>query len=169
MAADSNQQSNFREQVEVTLQDGRSFEGTVLNADLHSDIAIVKIKSKAPLPAAKLGNSSNLRPGDWVLAMGCPLTLQNTITAGIVSCVDRKSSDLGLGGMHREYLQTDCAINQGNSGGPLVNVDGEVVGVNIMKLLGADGLNFAVPIDSVSKIVEHFKRNGYVCSMNTSS
>ncbi|KAL6558049.1 hypothetical protein OROMI_018399 [Orobanche minor] len=162
MTADSNQQSNFREQVEVTLQDGRSFEGTVLNADLHSDIAILKIKSKAPLPAAKLGNSSKLRPGDWVLAMGCPLTLQNTITAGIVSYVDRKSSDLGLGGMHREYLQTDCAINQGNSGGPLVNVDGEVVGVNIMKVLGADGLNFAVPIDSVSKIVEHFKRNGRV-------
>ncbi|CAA0816816.1 Trypsin family protein with PDZ domain [Striga hermonthica] len=148
--------------VEVTLQDGRSFEGTVVNADLHSDIAIVKIKSKTPLPAAKLGNSGKLRPGDWVLAMGCPLTLQNTITAGIVSCVDRKSSDLGLGGMHREYLQTDCAINQGNSGGPLVNVDGEVVGVNIMKVLGADGLNFAVPIDSVSKIVEHFKRNGRV-------
>ncbi|KAL6560558.1 hypothetical protein OROGR_004117 [Orobanche gracilis] len=154
--------SSSKGKVEVALQDGRSFEGTVLNADLHSDIAILKIKSKAPLPAAKLGNSSKLRPGDWVLAMGCPLTLQNTITAGIVSCVDRKSSDLGLGGMHREYLQTDCAVNQGNSGGPLVNVDGEVVGVNIMKVLGADGLNFAVPIDSVSKIVEHFKRNGRV-------
>ncbi|PIN26990.1 Serine protease [Handroanthus impetiginosus] len=148
--------------VEVTLQDGRSFEGTVVNADLHSDIAIVRIKSKTPLPKAKFGSSSKLRPGDWVVAMGCPLTLQNTITAGIVSCVDRKSSDLGLGGMQREYLQTDCAINEGNSGGPLVNVDGEVVGVNIMKVLGADGLNFAVPIDSVSKIIEHFKRNGRV-------
>lgn len=97
--------------VEVTLQDGRSFEGTVVNADLHSDIAIVKIKSKTPLPTAKLGSSSKLRPGDWVVAIGCPLSLQNTITAGIVSCVDRKSSDLGLGGMRREYLQTDCAIN----------------------------------------------------------
>ncbi|XP_042056640.1 putative protease Do-like 14 isoform X2 [Salvia splendens] len=148
--------------VEVTLQDGRSFEGTVVNADLHADIAIVKIKSKTPLPTAKLGTSSKLRPGDWVVAMGCPLTLQNTVTAGIVSCVDRKASDLGLGGMHREYLQTDCAINPGNSGGPLVNADGEVIGVNIMKLLGADGLNFAVPIDSVSKIIEHFKRNGRV-------
>lgn len=154
--------SSSKGKVEVTLQDGRSFEGTVVNADLHSDIAIVRIKSKTPLPTAKLGSSSKLRPGDWVVAMGCPLTLQNTITAGIVSCVDRKSSDLGLGGMQREYLQTDCAINQGNSGGPLVNVDGEVVGVNIMKVLGADGLNFAVPIDSVSKIVEHFKKNGRV-------
>nr|GMD48122.1 putative protease Do-like 14 [Ipomoea batatas] len=148
--------------IDVTLQDGRSFEGIVENADLHSDIAIVKIKSKTPLPCAKLGSSTKLRPGDWVIAMGCPLSLQNTITAGIVSCVDRKSSDLGLGGMRREYLQTDCAINAGNSGGPLVNVDGEVVGVNIMKVLAADGLGFSVPIDSVSKIIEHFKQNGRV-------
>ncbi|KAK9291419.1 hypothetical protein L1049_019366 [Liquidambar formosana] len=119
--------------VEVTLQDGRTFEGMVVNADLHSDIAIVKIKSKTPLPMAKLGRSSKLRPGDWVVAMGCPLSLQNTITAGI-----------------------------GNSGGPLVNIDGEVVGVNIMKLLAADGLGFSVPIDSVCRIIDHFKKNGRV-------
>ncbi|KAK4478087.1 hypothetical protein RD792_017352 [Penstemon davidsonii] len=150
------------QQVEVTLQDGRAFEGTVVNADLHSDIAIVRIKSKAPLPTAKLGTSSKLRPGDWVVAVGCPLTLQNTVTAGIVSCVDRKSSDLGLGGMQREYLQTDCAINQGNSGGPLINIDGEVVGVNTMGVHKAQGLSFAVPVDSVSKIIDHFKRNGRV-------
>ncbi|GLT47630.1 hypothetical protein SLA2020_213140 [Shorea laevis] len=70
--------------VGVTLQDGRTFEGTVVNADLHSDIAMVKMKSKTPLPAAKLGSSSKLRPGDWVLSLGCPLSLQNTVTAGIV-------------------------------------------------------------------------------------
>ncbi|KAI3676042.1 hypothetical protein L1987_85638 [Smallanthus sonchifolius] len=154
--------SSSKGKVDVTLQDGRSFEGTVVNADLHSDIAIVKINSKTPLPTAKLGSSSSLRPGDWVVALGCPLSLQNTITAGIVSCVDRKSSDLGLGGMRREYLQTDCAINAGNSGGPLVNIDGEVIGVNIMKVLAADGLSFSVPIDSVSKIIEHFKTKGRV-------
>ncbi|KAK8564837.1 hypothetical protein V6N13_019980 [Hibiscus sabdariffa] len=148
--------------VDVTLQDGRTFEGTVVNADFHSDIAIVKIKSKTPLPTAKLGSSSKLRPGDWVIAMGCPLSLQNTVTAGIVSCVDRKSSDLGLGGMRREYLQTDCAINAGNSGGPLVNIDGEIIGVNIMKVAAADGLSFSIPIDSVSKIIEHFKKRGRV-------
>ncbi|XP_024026917.1 putative protease Do-like 14 [Morus notabilis] len=148
--------------VDITLQDGRTFEGTVVNADVHSDIAIVKINSKSPLPTAKLGSSSMLQPGDWVIAMGCPLSLQNTVTAGIVSCVDRKSSDLGLGGMRREYLQTDCAINPGNSGGPLVNIDGEVVGVNIMKVYAADGLSFAVPIDSVTKIIEHFKKRGRV-------
>nr|KAJ0184898.1 hypothetical protein LSAT_V11C900491010 [Lactuca sativa] len=193
--------SSSKGKVDVTLQDGRTFEGIVVNADLHSDIAIVKITSKTPLPTAKLGSSSSLRPGDWVVAMGCPLSLQNTITAGIVSCVDRKSSDLGLGGMRREYLQTDCAINasrketkvtiktdlmltaqcdypsshtlhrgikekekgkMGNSGGPLVNIDGEVIGVNIMKVLAADGLSFSVPIDSVSKIIDHFKTNGRV-------
>lgn len=71
-------------QIDVTLQDGRTFEGTVVNSDLHSDIAIVKIKSKTPLPTAKLGSSSKLRPGDWVIAMGTPLSLQNTVTAGIV-------------------------------------------------------------------------------------
>lgn len=148
--------------VDVTLQDGRQFEGTVVNADFHSDIAVVKIRSKTPLPSAKLGSSGKLHPGDWVVALGCPLSLQNTVTAGIVSCVDRKSSDLGLGGMRREYLQTDCAINQGNSGGPLVNLDGEVVGINIMKIVAADGLSFAVPIDSAAKIIEHFRKSGRV-------
>lgn len=73
----------------MTLQDGRTFEGTVVNADLHSDIAIVRIKSKTPLPTAKLGSSSKLRPGDWVVAVGCPLSLQNTITAGIVRYDDK--------------------------------------------------------------------------------
>uniref|UniRef100_A0A0D9XQT8 PDZ domain-containing protein n=1 Tax=Leersia perrieri TaxID=77586 RepID=A0A0D9XQT8_9ORYZ len=138
----------LRGKVSVTLQDGREFEGKVLNADRHSDIAVVKIKSNTPLPSASLGSSSKLRPGDWVVALGCPLSLQNTVTAGIVSCVDRKSSDLGLGG--------------GNSGGPLVNLDGEIVGVNVMKVWAADGLSFAVPIDSIVKIVENFKKNGRV-------
>ncbi|KAM1549377.1 hypothetical protein ACFX1Z_010436 [Malus domestica] len=114
--------------------------------DLQSDVAIVKINSKTPLPTAKLGSSRKLQPGDWVIAVGCPLSLQNTVTAGII----------------REYLQTDCAINPGNSGGPLVNIDGEVIGVNIMKVLAADGLSFAFPIDSVTKIIEHFKKSGRV-------
>ncbi|URE38484.1 Trypsin [Musa troglodytarum] len=137
-------------------------DGTILTcahcvADFHSmrRVSKGKIQSKTPLPAAKLGSSSKLRPGDWVIALGCPLSLQNTITSGIVS-------DLGLGGVRREYLQTDCAINEGNSGGPLVNLDGEVVGVNIMKVAAADGLSFAVPIDSVIKIVEQFRKNGRV-------
>ncbi|XP_061353759.1 putative protease Do-like 14, partial [Gastrolobium bilobum] len=143
-----------KRKVEVTLQDGRTYEGKVVNVDMHSYIAILKINSETPLPEAKLGSSSTLRPGDLVIAMGCPHSLQNTVTAGIVSCVDGKSSDLGFSGTPREYLQTDCAVNVGNSGGPLVNIDGEV--------MAADGLSFSVPIDSVSKIVEHFKKSGYV-------
>ncbi|KAK1315105.1 putative protease Do-like 14 [Acorus calamus] len=148
--------------VEVTLQDGRSFEGTVISADFHSDIAVVKINSPTPLPAAKLGSSRKLQSGEWVIALGCPLTLQRTITAGIVSCVDRTSRDLSLGGKEREYLQTDCAINEGNSGGPLINLDGEIVGINIMKIANADGLSFAVPIDSIVKLIEHLRKNGRV-------
>ncbi|KAL5701196.1 HtrA2 peptidase [Ranunculus cassubicifolius] len=154
--------SVYRGKIDVTLQDGRTYEGTVVNADIHSDIAVVKINSKTPLPAAKFGSSCKLRPGEWVVALGCPLSLQNTVTAGIVSCVDRKSSDMGLGGMRREYLQTDCAINKGNSGGPLVNLDGEIIGVNIMKAVAADGVSFSVPIDAALKVMEHFKKNGRV-------
>ncbi|XP_038717477.1 putative protease Do-like 14 isoform X2 [Tripterygium wilfordii] len=148
--------------VDVTLQDGRTFEGTVVNADHHSNIAIVKINSRTPLPTAKLGSSSKLRPGDWVLAIGCPLALQNTVTAGIIRCVDHEIGDLGNLGRQRQYLRTDCAINEGNSGGPLVNIDGEVVGINVIEVLAANGLGFSVPIDAVSKIIEHFNKNGRV-------
>ncbi|KAL7205245.1 hypothetical protein ACSBR2_018224 [Camellia fascicularis] len=152
----------YEGKVDVTLQNGQTFTGTVIYADLHTDIAIVKINSRTPFPAAKLGSSHKLCPGDWVVAMGCPLSFHNTITAGIVSCVDRKSSEMGLGGMLREYIQIDCATNPGNSGGPLFNLEGEVVGVVIMKLKHATGLNFAVPIDAVSKIMEQLKKNGRV-------
>ncbi|CAM8925387.1 unnamed protein product [Rhodiola kirilowii] len=148
--------------VDVTLPDGRTFVGSIVNADAHSDIGIVKINSNSPLPVAKLGSSRKLRPGDPVVTIGCPLSLHNTVTAGIVSCLDRKSSDIGLGGMPREYIQTDCATNKGNSGGPLVNLDGEVVGVHIMSIHTASGYSFAVPIDSVTKIIEHFKKHGKV-------
>lgn len=148
--------------VNVTLQDGRSFVGIILNTDLHFDIGLVKINATTPLPAAKLGSSCKLRPGDWVLALGSPHSLQSTVTAGIVSCVSRKSSDLCLGGMLRQYIQTDCAINPGSSGGPLVNLDGQVIGVNILSRIDSDGLNFAVPIDVVLKIMQHFKKNGSV-------
>ncbi|XP_038717481.1 putative protease Do-like 14 isoform X2 [Tripterygium wilfordii] len=143
--------------IEIALQDGRTFEGTVVNVDLLSDIATVKINS------CKLGSSSKLRPGDWVLAMGCPPSLKNTVTAGVVSCADRKSSDLGhfgIRGQQREYLQTDCALHPGNSGGPLVNIKGEGVGVIVMKVPVADGLGFCVPIDAVSKIFERFNKSG---------
>ncbi|XP_057439368.1 putative protease Do-like 14 isoform X2 [Lotus japonicus] len=154
--------SSSKGKIEVTLQDGRTFEGKVVNADTESDIAIVKINSETPLPEAKLGSSSRLRPGDWVIAIGSPHFLQNTVTAGILSCVNRKSRDLGMSGMPREYLQADCTTSRGNSGGPLVNMDGEVVGVNIMKAKDVDGFSFSIPIDSVDKVIEHLKKRGSV-------
>nr|CAB3489525.1 unnamed protein product [Digitaria exilis] len=135
-----------RGKVSVTLQDGREFEGVVLNADRHSDIAVVKIKSKTPLPAARLGSSSRLQPvvltGKaviWVLE-----DYEGSICKQIAPLI--------------RQIHFLC----GNSGGPLVNLDGEIIGVNVMKVRNADGLSFAVPIDSVVKIVDNFKKNGRV-------
>ncbi|URE35032.1 Trypsin [Musa troglodytarum] len=163
VAESLNSREISQSKIGVTLQDGREFEGTVVNADFLSDIAILKIQSETPLPTARIGSSSNLRPGDRVIALGSPHALLNTITSGIVSCTDGDSIDLGIGGVRKPYLQTDCAPNRGSSGGPLVNLDGEVVGVNILKISAtADGMSFAVPIDIVMKIIEQFEKNGRV-------
>ncbi|CAH9073747.1 unnamed protein product [Cuscuta epithymum] len=155
-------------QIYVTTQDGRTFVGLVEIVDSELDIAILKIQSETPFPYAKLGTSAELRPGDWVIAIGSPCFLNNTITLGIVSCVNRKGNDTGIS---TEYIQADCSVNPGNSGGPLVNIDGEVVGVSVWKfatskysneVLATQGLGFYVPIDSVSKImVENSTRKGY--------
>ncbi|XP_065050379.1 putative protease Do-like 14 [Musa acuminata AAA Group] len=154
VAESLNSRKVSKSKIGVTLQDGRELEGTVVIADFLSDIAIVKIQSETPLPTARIGSSSKIRPGDQVIALGTPQALQNTITSGIVSCTDRDSNDLGLGSVRREHLPTDCAINTGSLGGPLVNLDGEVVGVNT-----ADGMSFAVPIDIIMKIIEQFEKN----------
>ncbi|GJP47665.1 hypothetical protein CLOM_g6841 [Closterium sp. NIES-68] len=151
-----------RAKLQVTLQDGRTFDGHVLSFDSLSDIALVKVSAPSPLPVVKLGSSKALRPGDWVVALGSPLHLSNTVTAGIVSCVDRKGTELGLRGGRMDYIQTDAAINAGNSGGPLVNLDGEVVGINNMKALAADGVSFAIPIDSAVHILDQLSRHGRV-------
>jgi HtrA serine peptidase 2 len=98
--------------VTVTLQDGRTFEGRVLSFDSVADVALVKVDSCDPLPAATLGSSARLRAGQWVVALGSPLQLQNSVTAGIISCVDRKGSEIGLRGAAMDYIQTDAAVNQ---------------------------------------------------------
>ncbi|KAL2620368.1 hypothetical protein R1flu_000573 [Riccia fluitans] len=152
----------YKGKIVVTMQDGRTFPGEIVSYDSLADIAVLKVQSSKPLPAISFGSSRKLRPGEWVVALGSPLHLQNTVTVGIVSCVDRKSAEMGLRGVHADYIQTDAAINQGNSGGPLLNLDGEVIGINTMKALAADGVSFAIPIDSALKIINQLKKHGRV-------
>ena len=142
--------------VIVTLWDTRKFEGKVHSIDKSTDIALVKINnvSSVDLPVASLGKSSKLRAGEFVVALGSPLFLQNSITFGIVSATTRHARELGMEKNRTEYIQTDASINVGNSGGPLVNMDGEVIGINTMKAQGTDGISFAIPIDYASMIIQ---------------
>ncbi|CAI7850793.1 unnamed protein product [Closterium sp. NIES-54] len=213
-----------RATLQVTLQDGRTFDGHVLSFDSLSDIALVKVSAPSPLPVVKLGSSKALRPGDWVVALGSPLHLSNTVTAGIVRCAHpftaaecaftcclglqvlpapsgaagwgfrcccwlnmqsgpgwhRAGAEGRANGLHPDRCSHQCGVNMhssnpthtcttvsatpshGNSGGPLVNLDGEVVGINNMKALAADGVSFAIPIDSAVLILDQLSRHGRV-------
>ena len=147
--------------VIVQLHDGREFEAVEVKTDPESDIAIVRIEGAGELPAAQLGNSDDLQIGDWVLAVGAPFGLQETVTAGIISAKSR-----GIGITERaDFLQTDAAINPGNSGGPLVNLRGEVVGINTAISTsggGNDGVGFAVPINQARWVSDQLIESGVV-------
>ncbi|BAY33171.1 serine protease [Nostoc carneum NIES-2107] len=147
--------------VQVTLKDGRTFEGKVQGVDAVTDVAVVKIKAKK-LPTVKLGNSQNLIPGQWAIAIGNPLGLDNTVTIGIISATDRTSAQVGVPEKRVSFIQTDAAINPGNSGGPLLNAQGEVIGVNTAIRADAQGLGFAIPIETAARIANELFTKGRV-------
>ena len=153
---------NGADTVNVILKDGRSFKGKVLGADPVTDVAVVKIQANS-LPTIPLGNSNQVKPGQWAIAIGNPLGFDNTVTSGIISATGRDSSSIGAGNGERvQFIQTDAAINPGNSGGPLLNARGEVVGMNTAIIQGAQGLGFAIPINTAQRIATQLVAKGKV-------
>ena len=147
--------------VSVTLRDGRSFTGRVLGADQVTDVAVVKIEAN-DVPVVTIGNSDKLLSGEWAIAIGNPLGLDNSVTAGIISATGRSSSDVGVPDKRVGFIQTDAAINPGNSGGPLLNASGEVIGMNTAIIQGAQGLGFAIPIQAAQQVAKELITTGKV-------
>ncbi|MEN9517649.1 MAG: hypothetical protein RLZZ381_237 [Cyanobacteriota bacterium] len=150
---------NGAEKVQVTLKDGTSYQGRVLGTDSFTDVAVIKIEAK-DLPIVSFGNADNLTPGEWAIAIGNPLGLDNTVTVGIVSALDRSSDQVGVPDKRVRFIQTDAAINPGNSGGPLLNSQGEVIGINTAIRADAQGLGFAIPIETAQRIANQLFAKG---------
>jgi len=147
------------DRVTVTLKDGRRFEGVVEGADTITDLAVIKIDAgQTGLPIAPLGNSDEVKVGDWAIAVGNPLGLDNTVTLGIVSTLKRSSASVGIPDKRLEFIQTDAAINPGNSGGPLLNQEGAVIGINTAIRADAMGIGFAIPINKAKEIKDQLVR-----------
>ncbi len=145
--------------VMVTLKDGRTFEGKVRGVDSMTDVAAIEIDAQ-DLPVAMVGSSDVLTPGQWAIAIGNPLGLDNTVTVGIISATGRSSSQVGIPDKRVRFIQTDAAINPGNSGGPLLNDRGEVIGINTAIRANAQGLGFAIPIETAKRIVDQLFEKG---------
>ena len=154
---------NNSEKLIVGLSNGQKFRGEVIGKDLLTDIAVIRLEGKGPWPKATLGNSDNIKVGDWAIAVGNPFGLENTVTLGIISNLKRDLSQLGIYDKKFELIQTDAAINPGNSGGPLLNSDGEVIGINTLIRSGPGaGLSFAIPINKAKEIASELINNGKV-------
>jgi S1-C subfamily serine protease len=147
------------DEVEVVLKDGRSFKGKVVGLDPVTDVAAIKIQADK-LPAVTFGDSEGLIPGQWAIAIGNPLGLDNTVTAGIISATGRSSREVGINDKRVNFIQTDAAINPGNSGGPLLNDRGEVIGINTAIRANAQGLGFAIPISTARRISDQLFDSG---------
>jgi serine protease Do len=146
------------DEVIVTMTDKREYKAKIIGADTRTDVAVVKIEATG-LPAVKIGDTNKLRVGEWVIAIGSPFNLENTVTAGIVSAKARDTGEL------LPFIQTDVAINPGNSGGPLINMRGEVVGINSQiysQSGGYMGISFAIPIDEAIRVADSLRANGRV-------
>ena len=146
------------ERIQVKLSDGRSLRARVIGVDPDTDIALIKVDGQTALPVATLGDSSALRMGEWVCAIGNPLGYEHSVTVGVVSYLGRKLFDASLD----DYIQTDAAINLGNSGGPLINARGEVIGINAAISSRASSIGFAVPINGASAILPQLRARGRV-------
>ena len=144
--------------ISVRLTDGRTLRAQRIGSDPDTDIALIKVESPRPLPHAALGDSDDLRVGEWVLAIGNPLAYEHTVTVGVVSYIGRKLFDSALD----RYIQTDAAINFGNSGGPLINSRGEVIGINAAISSRAANIGFAVPINQATAILPQLREHGQV-------
>src|SRR3954454_12599372 len=146
------------ERITVKLSDGRSMRARLIGADPDTDIALIKVDGQSGLPVAPLGDSSTLRMGEWVVAIGDPLGYEHSVTVGVVSYMGRKLFDASLD----SYIQTDAAINFGNSGGPLINIHGEVIGINAAISARGSNIGFAVPISLAASILPQLRQNGRV-------
>lgn len=147
------------QEVKVILHDEQSVTGKVVGTDEVTDVALVKINGEK-LPIAVMGQSEKLIPGEWAIAIGNPLGLDNTVTIGIISALGRTSNEVGVPDKRVRFIQTDAAINPGNSGGPLLNAQGEVIGINTAIRADGQGLGFAIPIETAQKIALQLSTKG---------
>ena len=154
---------NRSQKLIVGLSNGKKYKGKLIGQDLLTDLAVIKLEGKGPWPKAKLGDSTKIEVGDWAIAVGNPFGLENTVTLGIISNLNRNVSQLGIYDKKFELIQTDAAINPGNSGGPLLNSKGEVIGINTLIRSGPGaGLSFAIPINKAKDIASQLIKNGKV-------
>jgi len=147
-----------QDKINITLLNGTKLIGKVIGSDKRLDIAVIQVKFNKPLPAATLGDSKSLRPGQWVIAIGNPYRFSNTVTFGIISALHRTLEEIGK----TDLIQTDAAINPGNSGGPLIDMNGHVIGINVAIDARAEGIGFAIPINEIKEILDDLILNGKV-------
>ncbi|KAJ3273576.1 hypothetical protein HDV01_004343 [Terramyces sp. JEL0728] len=147
----------------VRASDGYEFEAEVFSLDTRADLAIVKPvhPQKDKFKPVQFGNVFKIRPGDWVVAIGCPFGLQNTVTAGVVSSRSRHSVEIGAQDDRVRFLQTDCVVHSGSSGGPLINLEGKVIGINTTRA-ESEGISFAIRIDTCLDMIQQLKKEGKV-------